>query len=136
MTPGPLLNSDQRDDLLLAALRAGLPGRVRYGLAVSGGGDSMALMHLCAGAGIAAEVATVDHGLRVEAAEEARMVADQAVALGYRHETLIWDGPAAKGNLPGAARLARRSLLSAWAKARGLQAVVLAQWFLQSPVRR
>lgn len=86
----------------------------------------MALMHLCAGAGIAAEVATVDHGLRVEAAEEARMVADQAVALGYRHETLIWDGPAAKGNLPGAARLARRSLLSAWAKARGLQAVVLA----------
>jgi len=120
------LSSGQSDDPFLAALREGLSGPGPYGLAVSGGGDSTALMHLCAGAGIAAEVATVDHGLRVEAAEEARMVAAQALALGFRHETLVWDGPAAKGNLPDAARLARRSLLSAWAKARGLQAVVLA----------
>ena len=125
MTRAHRLTSDQRDDRLFATLRAGLPGPGRYGLAVSGGGDSTALMHLCAAAGIAAEVATVDHRLRHEAAEEALMVAAQAHALGYRHETLIWDGPAAKGNLPDAARLARRRLLSAWAKARGLQAVVL-----------
>lgn len=54
------------------------------------------------------------------------MVAAQAAALGYAHETLIWDGPAAKGNLADAGRLARRRLLAEWAQRRGLQAVVLA----------
>ena len=120
------MNPGQPADALILAVRTGLPGPGPYGLAVSGGGDSMALMHLCAAAGIAAEVATVDHSLRPEAADEARMVAAQAAALGYAHETLIWDGPAAKGNLADAGRLARRRLLAEWALRRGLQAVVLA----------
>lgn len=114
------------EDPLIATLRSGLPGPGPHGLAVSGGGDSMALMHLAAAAGILAEVATVDHGLRPEAADEARMVAGQAAALGYRHETLVWDGPSASGNLADAGRLARRRLLADWARRRGLQAVVLA----------
>ena len=44
----------------------------KLGLAVSGGGDSMALMHLAHQAGIAARVASVDHGLRPASADEAQ----------------------------------------------------------------
>ncbi len=86
----------------------------------------MALMGLAAAAGVAAEVATVDHGLRPEAADEARMVAGRAAALGFAHEILHWDGRAASGNLPDAGRQARRRLLAEWAARRGLEAVVLA----------
>lgn len=87
------------------------------GLAVSGGGDSMAMLHLAAGwahrFGVGVRVATVDHGLRPESAEEARLVADEAHGLGLSHDTLLWpDQP--KGNLQDAARRARYRLLSAW----------------------
>lgn len=94
------------------------------GLAVSGGGDSVALLHLAVGAGCPVAVATVDHGLRAEAAEEAAMVARSCAALGVPHETLHWrwDG---RGNLPDAARRGRTALLAGWAKARGLSAVAL-----------
>jgi tRNA(Ile)-lysidine synthase len=123
--------TDAGPDPLIAALLAGLDqagfaGPGPFGLAVSGGGDSMALLHLAHDAGLAAEVATVDHRLRPEAADEARLVAAQSARLGYRHETLVWDGPSATGNLPDAARLARRRLLANWARRRGLGAVLLA----------
>ena len=64
------------------------------GVAVSGGGDSIALLHLlhdyAAPRGIPLFAATVDHGLRPEAAAEAAMVSDQCDALGVSHETLRW----------------------------------------------
>lgn len=105
---------------------AALAGEGRLGLAVSGGGDSLALMLLVAEAGFPAEVATVDHGLRPEAAAEAALVAAHAARLGLRHETLVWNGAAAQGNIADAARRARRAHLAQWARARGLDAVVLA----------
>lgn len=94
------------------------------GLAVSGGGDSVALLHLVVGAGCKVAVATVDHGLRAEAAQEAAMVARACAALGVAHDTLHWrwDG---RGNLSDAARRGRLDLLAGWAKARGLGAVAL-----------
>ena len=48
------------------------------GVAVSGGGDSLALLHMAAAwgrqRGIAVEAATVDHALRPESADEAALV--------------------------------------------------------------
>lgn len=97
----------------------------RLGIAVSGGGDSVALLLLLAEWGQAeCCVATVDHGLRQEAAEEARFVASLATKYGFAHETLQWDA-SYKGNLQEAARQARRSLLAEWAKRKGLAAVLL-----------
>lgn len=87
----------------------------RLCLAVSGGGDSMAMLHLAVGwarvYGVALTVATVDHRLRPESAAEAEMVAAEANSLSLTHQTLIWEGWDGKGNLQDAARQARRMLL-------------------------
>ena len=98
----------------------------RIGLAVSGGPDSLALL-LLADQAIPArfEVATVDHGLRAEAAAEAEMVATKCNRLGIPHATLR---PTLKptGNLQANARAARYAALGDWAGARGLAAIVTA----------
>ncbi|MGL4279335.1 MAG: tRNA lysidine(34) synthetase, partial [Albidovulum sp.] len=81
------------------------------GVAVSGGSDSMALLHLFARIqkhrGGRARAVTVDHRLRPEAAEEARFVAGFCQALGVAHDTLVWDHGAIAGNLQDQARRAR-----------------------------
>src|SRR5690606_38404014 len=99
----------------------------RIGVAVSGGSDSMAALHLLTAFGLKVEAATVDHGLRPEAATEAETVARACAALSVPHETLRWtDGPAATGNLMEQARLARYRLLAGWALRRGLTQVAIA----------
>ncbi|WP_415392246.1 tRNA lysidine(34) synthetase TilS [Paracoccus sp. SJTW-4] len=100
------------------------------GVAVSGGSDSLALLHLATAwarvRGLRIEAATVDHRLRPESAAEAEAVARSCAALDIAHEVLVWDhGGDVPGNLMDAARRARLRLLAGWAAARGLGAVAL-----------
>ncbi|TYO63290.1 tRNA lysidine(34) synthetase TilS [Bradyrhizobium hipponense] len=101
-------------------------------LAVSGGPDSVALMWLAArwqrslARGPRLLVVTVDHGLRPEAAREAREVKRQAAALGLTHRTLRWRGAKPKTGLPAAAREARYRLLAQAACAAGASHVLTA----------
>lgn len=101
----------------------------RLGVAVSGGGDSMALLRLAQDWAQRHQkillVATVDHGLRPQAADEAAMVARCATRLGLPHQTLEWRGWDGHGNLQDHAREARKRLLSQWAQAHALDAVAL-----------
>jgi tRNA(Ile)-lysidine synthase len=104
------------------------------GLAVSGGSDSMALLamagELAGERGLTVEVATVDHGLRAEAAQEARLVELECKKLGLPH-VVLHGGPDAlpgsgPGNLMAAARRLRYGLLAGWARRQALAAVLLA----------
>jgi tRNA(Ile)-lysidine synthase len=102
-----------------ASAAAPLFGRGCIALAVSGGADSLALMHLanewCRREGRELPLAvTVDHGLRSSSAEEARDVHTWAQQAGIQHTTLKWqhDGPTA--NLQSVARQARYSLIGNW----------------------
>ncbi len=106
-------------------IRLGLLPDAPLGVAVSGGGDSVALLILLHKAGYDLRAATVDHRLRPEAADEALGVAKLCKTLGVPHEVLVWDAPDFKGNLQKAAREARRSLLAAWAQRLGLRDIVL-----------
>lgn len=93
-------------------------------LAVSGGPDSLALLHLAAGwaraQGGAVVALTVDHGLRPEAAAEAAYVGGVAQALGVPHHVLTWQGAKPGGNIAAAARDARYGLLEAWCAGTGV----------------
>jgi len=108
-------------------LAGGLPGRI--GVAVSGGGDSTALLCLMAdwskSSGIAIEAVTIDHNLRDAARAEARMAGETCAALGVPHETRVWAGWDGAGNLQDAARRARQRLIAQWAETRGIERVAL-----------
>lgn len=87
-------------------------------LAVSGGPDSLALLLLAHAAFPGAVIAaTVDHGLRPEAAEEAALVRRLCNQLDVPHDTLAGTVPAA-GNLQQGARALRYALLADWARGR------------------
>mgnify|MGYP002780550656 CR=1 FL=1 len=97
----------------------------RLGLAVSGGGDSLALL-LLAHALLPGriEAATVDHALRRESAEEAAMVAAVCERLGVPHAVLRVE--VAKGNLQDRARFARYYALGRWCDERDLKGLATA----------
>lgn len=107
----------------LAALAGSAPPA--FGVAVSGGPDSLALLLLAEAAfpGLV-EAATVDHVLRPESAAEAGFVRDLCAACGIAHATLT--GPAIEGNVQAGARALRYRLLGDWARERGLAFVLTA----------
>lgn len=114
-----LAAADARDPV--DAARAFLASLNRSGplvVAVSGGGDSVALLGACrevlAAGGLAPRrliAATVDHGLRPGSAGEARQVRGLCADLGIEHHILSWTGEKPRSGVQAAARLARYRLL-------------------------
>jgi tRNA(Ile)-lysidine synthase len=106
--------------------------RPRVAVAVSGGSDSMALTLLAARwaerRGGAITGITVDHGLRPEAAAEARQVGRWLRARGVAHYILRWRPPAGalSGGVQSAARAARYDLLTEWCRQHGVLHLALA----------
>jgi len=100
--------------------------RLHYGVAVSGGPDSMALLWLMATL-LPGQVwaATVDHGLRKGSDEEARMVASFCNREHIPHSTLRPAAPI-KGSLQAAARAERYHLLDQWRGANALDHILTA----------
>lgn len=102
-----------------------LDGSEKLGIAISGGGDSLALLLL----GHSAlpgrvEAATVDHQLRAESGAEAKLAADYCAELGVPHVTLRVE--VEKGNLQSRARAARYRALGAWCGERDLAVLATA----------
>lgn len=116
---------------LLSEIRGRFPSQLpkRLGVAVSGGGDSVALMHLlrlCVQhEDVSLHVATVNHGLRPEAADEAEAVRVMASELDLPHDILTWQAWDGTGNLQDQARQARYQLLTRWAEQRQIPMIAL-----------
>jgi tRNA(Ile)-lysidine synthase len=105
----------------LSNLKDLLPANTKkIAVAVSGGADSFALLHLTqiwAKKNKTALLAlTVDHQLRKESTAEAKNVAAWCQKNGIAHETLNWTGAKPKTDLQNKARQARRKLLFAACK--------------------
>jgi len=114
------------------ALLAPLKAFPRVALAVSGGPDSLALMHFAAWC-LAAErsgpelsVLMVDHGLRASSRDEALMVGRMASNLGLPHTILTWDTGTHSTSLQARARTARYDLMAAHCQANDIPTLVTA----------
>lgn len=115
------------EDAGLIGLAAAVSDRCsgEIAVAVSGGSDSVALLHLMVAAGARVQAVTINHDLRADAADEARFVAKLCAGLSVPHTVLVWDHGAVAGNLPDAARRARYGLMAEWAGSKGIGAVML-----------
>ena len=103
------------------------PGAV----AVSGGGDSKALMLLLAEWARAQArplpiVLTVDHGLVSGAARIAQNVVKDAHRIGLKAHRLVWKGAKPSADIEAAARTARYRLMGAWCEAHRVKGLYLA----------
>lgn len=102
-------------------------------LALSGGGDSMAMLALLAAIRARTDpslatlfAVSVDHGIRADNAAEAAFARDAARALGLASSEVIAVDVPRDGNLLDAARQARLRALSEFARVRGAAKVALA----------
>jgi tRNA(Ile)-lysidine synthase len=103
----------------------------RAALAVSGGGDSIALMLLYADwardqRAVSPAVLIVDHGLREESAKEVAMVAGWARAQELSARVLQWKNAKPRTGIEAQARAARYRLLGQWCASHDVPALFIA----------
>ncbi|MBT5186833.1 MAG: tRNA lysidine(34) synthetase TilS [Kordiimonadaceae bacterium] len=112
--PSPLTSDEFHN--LMAALNLGATKYIA--VAVSGGGDSMALCLLlkawCASEGINLTALTVDHGLRENSHTEAEQVGKWLAEVSIAHHILSWEGDKPTTNIQDEARKARYKLMGNW----------------------
>jgi tRNA(Ile)-lysidine synthase len=111
----------------LRSAGAAWPGAV----AVSGGGDSVALMLLLAAYAKHAKlpppvVLTVDHGLRSDSAKDAKAVLKMAGDADLKAHVLTWKGAVPKSDIEAEARAARYRLMGDWLIAHKVTALYVA----------
>lgn len=111
--------------------RCGLSGASALALAVSGGGDSMALAVLCARVllprGVRLKAYTVDHGLRSGVRAEAEAAGKTLAALGIVQEILVWAAEEKpQSHVQERARDARYALLADACRRDGFDALLTA----------
>ncbi len=116
---------DQRFAAAIDTLKPAAP----YALAVSGGPDSLCLMHLaarlCEGRHWPRPVVlTFDHRLRPQSGSEAAEVAAWAQALGLSHHTLAADGTPPATGVQAWARRARYQAMGAFCAAQGIESLL------------
>jgi len=99
-------------------------------LALSGGGDSIALLRLAAdwarANGRRLLALTVDHGLSADSVTWTAFAEGAARDLGADWRGLLWTGPKPDTGLPAAARLARHRLIADAARQAGARVVLFA----------
>lgn len=99
-------------------------------LALSGGGDSMALLDLAAlwaaRRGRRLLAVTVDHGLNPASGRWNAAAARAAAAAGVEWRGIRWDGPRPSTGLPAAARAARHALIADVAREVGARVMLFA----------
>jgi tRNA(Ile)-lysidine synthase len=98
-------------------------------VALSGGGDSLALTLLAADWARRRDrpllVLTVDHGLNPASVAWTRACADTAGRIGAQFRALRWRGPHPSSGLPAAARRARHALLAEAARTAGARVILM-----------
>jgi len=98
-------------------------------LALSGGGDSLALLHLTMDWARAHDrpvlCLTVDHGLNRMSGAWTRDAGDKAKALGARWLPLRWSGPKPVSGIEAHARTARHTLLAEAARSAGARVLLM-----------
>lgn len=124
------------DDPLAARVFAALDARLEahvdhpVALALSGGGDSIALLHLASAwaqrNGRRLLALTVDHGLNPDSADWTRRAGEAAHAVGADWRALVWTGEKPTSGLPAAARRARHALIADAAREAGARVVLFA----------
>jgi tRNA(Ile)-lysidine synthase len=120
------------EDRELAALFASLRSASGIAIAVSGGGDSLALLdcidrwRLTMARPPKIVVLTVDHGLRKTSRQDALRVVALSKARGIAGKVLRWTGEKPGGDVEAAARAARYRLLLAAARQAGASHLLLA----------
>jgi tRNA(Ile)-lysidine synthase len=126
-----------RDAALAADFAAAMARTLAQGapwpgaVAVSGGGDSKALMLLLADWARGASrplpvVLTVDHGLAPDSARIAQDVVQSAKRFGLEAHKLVWKGTKPAADIEAEARLARYRLLGDWCAAHRTKALYVA----------
>ncbi|GLK48392.1 tRNA(Ile)-lysidine synthase [Brevundimonas intermedia] len=121
---------------LTARVFAGLDRRLKWdedrpvALALSGGGDSIALLRLAAawasGRGRPLFALTVDHGLNPRSDDWTRFSGEAARAMGADWRALAWNGEKPTTGLTAAARAARHRLIAQAAREAGARVVLFA----------
>lgn len=99
----------------------------KLAIAVSGGVDSMALLHMAVELGLDVVAVHVNHGLRGAAADnDANVVRSACRRLGVGCHVLHWTGDKPTRGVEAAARTARYKLMTDFCRARGIGMLMVA----------